>query len=46
MNEAPPRSCLGPPPEDSALGSSGGVVLPVPCQATTICLGGTRGRKR
>jgi len=42
MSEAPPRNFLGLPPEDSALESSGVVVLPVPYEATTSYLGGAR----
>jgi agmatinase len=42
VSEAPPRNFLGLPPEDSALASSGVVVLPVPYEATTSYLGGAR----
>ncbi len=42
MSEAPPRNFLGLPPEDSALESSGVVVLPVPYEATTSYLPGAR----
>ncbi len=42
MSEAPPRNFLGLPPEDSALESSGVVVLPVPYEATTSYLAGAR----
>jgi agmatinase len=42
VSEAPPRNFLGLPPEDSALESSGVVVLPVPYEATTSYLAGAR----
>jgi agmatinase len=42
VSEAPPRNFLGLAPEDSALESSGVVVLPVPYEATTSYLAGAR----
>jgi agmatinase len=42
VSDAPPRNFLGLSPEDSAFESSGVVVLPVPYEATTSYLGGTR----